>query len=145
VCQSYNFYVGQDSDGDDDRQPTTRRQAAFTPDDGLDAHRADQHMPDLRLRPGQAILLVTRGPIAGSWFELDGSRMEIGRSDVTICLHDATVSRRHALIERRGGVFWIEDLGALNGVSVNGRVVNRHVLHNRDVIQVGLFKLVFVI
>lgn len=111
--------------------------------DGLDAYRVGQHAPGVDLASGQAALIITRGPSAGSAFLLEGRRVELGRSAGDIALTDHTVSRRHAAIERVGGHFLIEDLDSLNGVYVNGQAVKRCALRNGDLIQVGLFKLVF--
>jgi len=133
------------TDGRASREPKTHVVPPVVLDDGdgLDAYRVGQHAPGVDLAPGHAALIVTRGPSAGSSFLLDGHRVELGRAAGDIALTDHTVSRRHAAIERVGGHFWIEDLGSLNGVYVNGQAVERRALRNGDLIQVGLFKLVF--
>src|ERR1041385_1020957 len=56
------------------------------------------------LEPGQACLLVRRGPAAGTKFTLDGDIVTVGRHPQSdIFLNDITVSRRHAELRRSGG------------------------------------------
>jgi len=53
--------------------------------------------------------------------ELHGEALTIGRargSDVPLA--DAAASRRHARLIRRGGRWWVEDLGSRNGTRVDG-------------------------
>ena len=74
----------------------------------------------------------------GDTFELNGERISIGRdaaNDITI--NDASVSRYHAVIERRGGDFYISDLGSLNGTSVGGAEAADARLSNGDRVMVG--------
>ena len=134
--------AGTGRDGADDRTEIVRR-VVLDDGDGLDEHRANQYTPALSLGEGEAALVVSRGPTAGSWFLLQGARVELGRGEVAIPLTDHTVSRRHAAIERSGEQFWIEDLGSLNGVYVNDKSVQRAPLAHGDRLQIGLFKLLF--
>jgi hypothetical protein len=61
-----------------------------------------------------------------------------GRSPANdIVLDDASVSRRHALLARRGGATWILDDRSLNGVRVNGERVSEAALRDGDVIALG--------
>lgn len=54
------------------------------------------------------------------------------------------VSRRHALLERRGDAFWIEDLGSSNGTFVEGvRLTAPRRLEPSQRIEVGPWSLVF--
>ena len=56
-----------------------------------------------RCRPGSALLVVQRGPSAGSRFLLDTDVVTAGRHpDSEIFLDDVTVSRRHAEFRRDG-------------------------------------------
>jgi len=60
-----------------------------------------------------------------------------------LVIDERDISRRHALIDRAGGRYMIEDLNSCNGVLVNGK---RHELANLksgDVIIIGGLKLVF--
>jgi len=66
----------------------------------------------------------------------------IGRShDNDIVLPEAEVSRHHARIEYRNGVFEIVDLGSTNGTTVNGMPVARARLKDGDVIGLGTTRL----
>jgi len=48
----------------------------------------------------------------------------IGRSsDAQLDVEDDLVSRRHAMLERRGDCIWVSDLGSRNGTFVDGAPV----------------------
>lgn len=100
--------------------------------------------PHDELEPGQALLLVKRGPNAGSTFLVEREVTSCGRStEGDVFLDDVTVSRKHAEIRREAGGFVIQDLGSLNGTYVNGERVDRARLTSGDEIQIGKFKLAF--
>ena len=93
---------------------------------------------------GSALLVVKRGPNAGSRFLLDRDTTSSGRHpDSDIFLDDVTVSRRHAEFRREGGEFVVIDVGSLNGTYVNREPVDQAVLANGDEVQIGKFRLVF--
>jgi pSer/pThr/pTyr-binding forkhead associated (FHA) protein len=96
------------------------------------------------LRPGTALLVVKRGPNAGSRFQLDKSVVSAGRHPQSdIFLDDVTVSRRHADFRQVGGGFEVSDVGSLNGTYVNREPVETSALTNGDEVQIGKFRLVF--
>jgi pSer/pThr/pTyr-binding forkhead associated (FHA) protein len=96
------------------------------------------------LRAGEALLVVKRGPNAGSRFLLDVDTTSAGRHpDSDIFLDDVTVSRRHAEFRREGGEFVVIDVGSLNGTYVNREPVDQAVLAGGDEVQIGKFRLVF--
>ncbi|MGH2730061.1 MAG: FHA domain-containing protein [Actinomycetota bacterium] len=96
------------------------------------------------LPEGVGMLVVKRGPNAGSKFVLDSSVTRAGRHpDSDIFLDDITVSRRHAEIRRGPGGFSLHDVGSLNGTYVNKQRVEESDLRSGDEIQIGKFKLVF--
>ncbi|MEA2505751.1 MAG: hypothetical protein QOH48_369 [Actinomycetota bacterium] len=100
-------------------------------------------MPD-ELAGDRGVLIVKRGPNAGSKFFLDTDVTEIGRHpESDIFLDDITVSRRHAEIRRDATTFSLNDVGSLNGTYVNRERVEEAELHSGDEIQVGKFKLIF--
>ena len=94
---------------------------------------------------GMGVLLVKRGPGAGSRFVLDQMVVSAGRHpESDIFLDDVTVSRRHAEIVREGDQYLVRDVGSLNGTYVNReRIEDQARLNNGDEVQVGRFKLVF--
>ena len=96
------------------------------------------------LPSGSALLVVKRGPNAGSRFLLDRDTTSAGRHpDSDIFLDDVTVSRRHAEFRREGGEFVVIDVGSLNGTYVNREPVDQAVLAGGDEVQIGKFRLVF--
>jgi hypothetical protein len=99
------------------------------------------------LPPGTALLAVRRGPNAGSQFLLDSDLTLVGRHpDSDIFLDDVTVSRRHAEFYRlAGGRFTVRDVGSLNGTYVNRERIEEAQLNEGDEVQVGKFRLVFLL
>lgn len=93
---------------------------------------------------GTALLVVRRGPNAGSRFLLDSDLTTVGRHpDSDIFLDDVTVSRRHAEFYRHGNVFTVRDVGSLNGTYVNRERIEETTLNGGDEVQVGKFRLAF--
>ena len=102
------------------------------------------HISPDELEGGRGVLIVKRGPNAGSKYFLDTDVTDVGRHpDSAIFLDDITVSRRHAEIRRGEGSFSLHDVGSLNGTYVNRERVEEAPLHSGDEIQIGKFKLVF--
>jgi pSer/pThr/pTyr-binding forkhead associated (FHA) protein len=96
------------------------------------------------LSPDTALLVVKRGPNAGSRFPLDRDVVSAGRHPQSdIFLDDVTVSRRHAEFRRAGGGFEVSDVGSLNGTYVNREPIETSSLTNGDEVQIGKFRLVF--
>jgi pSer/pThr/pTyr-binding forkhead associated (FHA) protein len=96
------------------------------------------------LPPGTALLLVKRGPNAGSRFLLDSDLTTVGRHpDSDIFLDDVTVSRRHAEFYRHPSRFTVRDVGSLNGTYVNRERIEETALADGDEVQVGKFRLTF--
>jgi pSer/pThr/pTyr-binding forkhead associated (FHA) protein len=96
------------------------------------------------LPPGTGLLIVVRGPNAGSRFLLDHDFTSVGRHpDSDIFLDDVTVSRRHAEFYRHGDGFTVRDVGSLNGTYVNRDRIEEAELFSGDEVQVGKFRLLF--
>jgi pSer/pThr/pTyr-binding forkhead associated (FHA) protein len=96
------------------------------------------------LAAGQGLLVVKRGPNAGSKFLLDKDVTSAGRHPSSdIFLDDITVSRRHAEVLREGARFLVKDTGSLNGTYVNRERVDVAELVSGDELQIGKFKLMF--
>ncbi|MGI8679309.1 MAG: oxoglutarate dehydrogenase inhibitor Odhl [Jatrophihabitans sp.] len=96
------------------------------------------------LTPGSALLVVKRGPNAGSRFLLDQDVTSAGRHpDSDIFLDDVTVSRRHAEFRREGSGYTVHDVGSLNGTYVNRERIDAAPLSGGDEVQIGKFRLVY--
>jgi FHA domain/zinc-ribbon domain len=96
------------------------------------------------LPSGSALLIVQRGPSAGSRFLLDTDVVAAGRHpDSEIFLDDVTVSRRHAEFRRTPEGFRVADVGSLNGTYVNRDRIDEVALQGGDEVQIGKFRLVY--
>ena len=96
------------------------------------------------LSPGSALLVVRRGPNAGSRFLLDQPVTTAGRHpDSDIFLDDVTVSRRHAEFRRDPYGVKVRDVGSLNGTYVNRDRIDEVQLNNGDEVQIGKYRLVY--
>ena len=85
-----------------------------------------------------ALLLVMRGPNAGSQFLLDQPVTSAGRHpDSDIFLDDPTVSRHHVEFWLENGQILLVDLDSLNNTYVNHEPVDSAVLVDGDEIQIG--------
>ena len=77
---------------------------------------------------------------------LNKERITIGRkphNDVQI--ENLAVSGEHARIVTLLKDSFLEDLGSTNGTLVNGNPVKKHILQDNDVIEIGKYKLKFVV
>jgi diguanylate cyclase (GGDEF)-like protein len=83
-------------------------------------------------------LTMVSGTEAGSLYRL-GATTVIGRSlDCQVKIHEAGVSRRHALITQSGETeYYVQDLGSRNGTTVRGRPITRARLTDGDRVGIG--------
>jgi hypothetical protein len=96
------------------------------------------------LPSGSALLVVQRGPSAGSRFLLDTEVVSAGRHpESEIFLDDVTVSRRHAEFRRGPNGYTVADVGSLNGTYVNRDRIDEVVLQGGDEVQIGKYRLVY--
>jgi hypothetical protein len=96
---------------------------------------------------GSGVLVVTRGPNVGARYVLGDEVTQAGRHpDSDIFLDDITVSRRHAeFTPDVEGTFAIADVGSLNGTYVNRERIDKAALSPHDEVQIGKFKLVYLV
>ena len=99
------------------------------------------------LSAGTGILVVKRGPDAGGRYVLDREVTRVGRHpESDIFLDDITVSRRHVEITpASGGAYSLRDVGSLNGTYVNRERIDEVRLSPGDEVQIGKFKLVYLV
>jgi pSer/pThr/pTyr-binding forkhead associated (FHA) protein len=117
--------------------------------DLLENRRAlEQELGDLldQLPEGVGMLVVRRGPNAGSTYVLDGESTTIGRHPKSdIFLDDVTVSRRHAMVRRGPDGYELADVGSLNGTYLDHERIDSAPLLDMHEVQVGRFVLTFVL
>jgi pSer/pThr/pTyr-binding forkhead associated (FHA) protein len=76
---------------------------------------------------------------------LDKERITIGRKPQNdIQIENLAVSGEHARIVTILKDSFLEDLGSTNGTLVNGNPVKKHILQDNDVVEIGKYKLKFV-
>jgi pSer/pThr/pTyr-binding forkhead associated (FHA) protein len=93
---------------------------------------------------GAGLVIRAGGGRVGESFPVEGERLAIGRRpESDIFLDDVTVSRDHALLVRRGGEYYLDDCGSLNGTYVNRQRVDSQQLEDGDELQIGKYKLSF--
>jgi len=98
------------------------------------------------LPEGMGMLVVRRGPNAGSRYVLDEEVTALGRHpESNIFLDDITVSRRHASVRRGSEGYAVSDAGSLNGTYVDHERVDTAPLHNFAELQIGRYILVFLL
>jgi pSer/pThr/pTyr-binding forkhead associated (FHA) protein len=96
---------------------------------------------------GAGVLVVTRGPNIGARYLLGDQVVRAGRHpESDIFLDDITVSRRHVeIVPKDGGSYVVRDVGSLNGTYVNRERIDEVQLAPGDEVQIGKFKLVYLV
>ena len=90
------------------------------------------------------VLRVVRGPQPEVSFRLPRQKLSVGRNpQCDIFLNDMTVSRNHASIAPCADGYLVHDENSYNGVWVNNESVETRVLKVGDVVQIGVFCLVY--
>ncbi|KAA3618876.1 MAG: FHA domain-containing protein [Calditrichaeota bacterium] len=83
--------------------------------------------------------LVYVGNDGNENFSLTRRENRIGRDlSNEIVIHDAQISKRHAVIIRDGDHYFIEDTGSKNGIFVDGkRIQDRKIIENGCLLKLG--------
>jgi pSer/pThr/pTyr-binding forkhead associated (FHA) protein len=101
---------------------------------GRDRGRAAVTAP--RLAPGRYLAIEDADEVVV--IEIAQDALHLGRSTTAdVMLEHLSVSRRHAIVARRGDETVILDDRSLNGVIVNGERVREAVLQHGDEIHIG--------
>lgn len=126
-----------------DHTGDTTTMMAVTGDERAEDELTPQELDAVKaIAPGNALLIVKRGPGDTNRFLIDANTTSVGRHpECDIFLDDITVSRNHAMFVRSGGKLYLEDLGSLNGTYVNRTLLDgRTVLREGDEIQIGKYR-----
>lgn len=90
------------------------------------------------------LVLTLNGTVLDQHF-IDKESITVGRgSDSDIVVHDPSLSREHVRIVSIGEDHIAEDLQSKNGTLLNGSVLTRQILQNRDVLKLGAYLLTYV-
>jgi pSer/pThr/pTyr-binding forkhead associated (FHA) protein len=92
-----------------------------------------------------AILTLVFGRDVLGTYEINKDKMIVGRADdCDIVIDNLAVSRHHAIIEKKEGVFTVNDLDSNNGTFLNGqRVAESTALTFGDEVGIGKHVMVF--
>jgi pSer/pThr/pTyr-binding forkhead associated (FHA) protein len=84
------------------------------------------------------VLLMLSGVLLGRKFILKQEKYTVGRGEeVEIDTRDETVSRQHAEVFKQNGRYAIKDLNSQSGLFVNNCKIDRWILKDGDLVQVG--------
>jgi pSer/pThr/pTyr-binding forkhead associated (FHA) protein len=73
-------------------------------------------------------------------------RTTLGRRPYNdIVIDNLAISGEHAVLHMIGGDVYLEDLNSTNGTYVNGRAVKKQALEHNDVIEVGKYKIRYLV
>ncbi len=117
------------------------------PNEEVDAGEEAPEVTLVEVPHGAGVLVVTRGPNIGARYLLADQVVRAGRHPQSdIFLDDITVSRRHVEITPDGGgSYSLRDVGSLNGTYVNRERIDDVQLAPGDEVQIGKFKLVYLV
>lgn len=92
-----------------------------------------------------AKLVVSQNGVVEGHYFLDKTRFTLGRMpESDIYLNHPSVSNMHAVIVTMSNDHILEDIGSTNGTLVNGEKIDKHILQNNDVLELGIYQLKYV-
>lgn len=132
--------------GGDSTEPFRGRRREATPGSPAGHVIVPEARPETEPRGGPVAKIVYRSPDGlETDFVLDDHN-PVGRHPKNkIRLNDREISKEHAIIERRGGEWWIKDLNSSNGTYVHGRRVRESRLSSGDELLLGSMRLTFIV
>ena len=92
-----------------------------------------------KLAMKDAFLFLSQGSGPSTGYPLLGEDTIGSDPENTICIDDETVSPNHARVTFQEGAWTVEDLGSDTGIIFKGKRVNKVVLSNDDIFQIGSF------
>ncbi len=98
--------------------------------------------------PSESLKHAVYPLVKGEHANSAGSFFSIGRIDGNDCIMpDYAISKKHALIEEKRGIYLLKDSGSTNGTLLNGeRLQTKPVaIHDRDVISFARYEFTFLL
>lgn len=90
------------------------------------------------------LVVSQNGMVEGHYF-LDKPRFTLGRMpNSDIYLNHPGVSNVHAVIITMSNDHILEDMGSTNGTLINGEKIDKHILQNNDMIELGCYQLKYI-
>jgi pSer/pThr/pTyr-binding forkhead associated (FHA) protein len=76
---------------------------------------------------------------------VDKDQFIIGRGAKSsdLAIRDGNISRKHAAVVRRNGVYYMKDLGSTNGIDFNGTRIDNKRIEEGDVFSICEYRLKF--
>ena len=94
--------------------------------------------PEAFLQQNRVSLVIVTGPASGSEYDLEHSKVVVGRGPgVDLTFRDEAMSREHLAFELSENGFRVRDLASTNGVRVNGADVLAADLVHGDTVELG--------
>ncbi|HEY7954417.1 MAG TPA: FHA domain-containing protein [Polyangia bacterium] len=163
---SQNLPAPQPANGPSVMPPSPPRPRAPTPAPpaaaaaAVEARRAPAPPPSLprppRTTPAPPNPRVTPEPIAAAGptlflvfnnqrIPIDKDQFIIGRGSKTsdLAIKDGNISRKHAAVIRRNGMFYIKDLGSTNGIDYKGMRIDNKRIDEGDIFHICDYELRF--
>ncbi len=132
------------------RQQPPPRRGAPPPPPGLRRGSGGSGAPPQRLRTPAAEPSQTTAPTLYLIFNneripIDKDQFILGRGSKTsdLAIKDGNISRKHAAVIRRNGVYYIKDLGSTNGIDYKGMRIDNKRIDEGDVFHLCDYELKF--
>tara|TARA_B100001989_G_C24526351_1_gene458866 strand:+ start:131 stop:1801 length:1671 start_codon:yes stop_codon:yes gene_type:complete len=90
------------------------------------------------------LIFVRRGEEV-MYYHLDDGVTRIGRgpqNDIAFPEHEQNISRYHALLQERQGLYWLRDLTG-QGLTLNDKIVHESLLRDGDEFELGKWRVIF--
>ena len=91
-------------------------------------------------------LVVSLDGVVIKEVQLTKDKTTLGRRPYNdIVIYNLAVSGEHAVLQMVGSDVFIEDLNSTNGTYINGKAIKKQLLANNDVVEVGKYKIKFLL
>ena len=118
---------------------------------GMNGPSAVEQRPDpMRAPPVNAGSMGSAGPTLyliynGQRYPIAKDQFIIGRGSKTsdLAIKDGNISRKHAAVIRRNGMYYIKDLGSTNGIDYKGMRIDNKRIDEGDVFHLCDYELRF--